>query len=151
MPNNLIRYKTGGGIVIDADLVLLLDRPGRREVRLPKGHIDPGETPAETALRETAEETGYSDLEILEDLGAAEVTFRYKERQYLRTEHYFLMRLRSREQVPRPPSDQAQFQPIWRSFEEALGMLTFKAERLVLSKAIQAWKPYASSDTVLPD
>lgn len=127
-------------MVIHADQVLLLDRPGRGEVRLPKGHRDPGETLAETALRETAEESGYADLEILADLGADKVAFQYQDKDYLRTEHYFLMRLCSRAQIPRPQSDQAQFQPIWRPLAEAMALLTFDAERQVLAKAIRAWQ-----------
>ena len=51
------RYETGGGVVVHEGKVLLLDRPKRGEVRLPKGHIDPGETPEMTALRETTEES----------------------------------------------------------------------------------------------
>ncbi len=49
--------------------VLLLARPRKGEIRLPKGHIDPDETPVETALRETVKETGYANLEIVADLG----------------------------------------------------------------------------------
>ncbi len=127
-------------MVIHADRVLLLDRPDRHEVRLPKGHIDPGETPAETALRETAEESGYADLEILEDLGTDLVAFRYRDRDYLRTEHYFLMGLHSCTQVSRPCTDQAQFRPMWRSLAAAMPLLTFEAERRVLAKAIDAWQ-----------
>ncbi|HWR86551.1 MAG TPA: NUDIX hydrolase [Rhodoglobus sp.] len=38
--------------------VLLVHRPGHRDVSLPKGKLDPGETLPETAVREIAEETG---------------------------------------------------------------------------------------------
>ena len=64
-PTQIQRYQTAGGVVIYQQQMLLLDRPARQEVRLPKGHIDPGETPAITALRETREESGYVDLTIL--------------------------------------------------------------------------------------
>ena len=36
---------------------------------LPKGHIDPGEKPLEAARREIDEESGVSDLSLIEDLG----------------------------------------------------------------------------------
>ena len=80
-----IRYKSAGGIVVQKGileqrppaetLLLLLDRPSRAEVRLPKGHIDPGESAEEAALRETGEETGYGDLHVLADLGCRTVKF----------------------------------------------------------------------------
>lgn len=41
-------------------LVALVHRPHHRDWSLPKGKIDPGETPPVTAVREISEETGYS-------------------------------------------------------------------------------------------
>ena len=41
---------------------LLLRHPDRWD--LPKGHVDPGETPAESALRELEEETGITAGQI---------------------------------------------------------------------------------------
>jgi 8-oxo-dGTP pyrophosphatase MutT (NUDIX family) len=40
------------------EVLLLRPRSGAQEWLLPKGHIDPGETPEEAALRELREETG---------------------------------------------------------------------------------------------
>ena len=56
--------------MINDDKLLVLERPARGEVRLPKGHVEPGEAPREAALREVREEAGYADLEIVADLGA---------------------------------------------------------------------------------
>ncbi|MHB1172029.1 MAG: NUDIX hydrolase [Lacisediminihabitans sp.] len=45
--------------ILDGEtLVLLVHRAERADVSLPKGKVDPGETPPQTAVRETAEETG---------------------------------------------------------------------------------------------
>ena len=134
------QYVAAGGVVIDAGCMLLLDRPQRREVRLPKGHIDPGESAAETALRETTEESGYADLEILEDLGSQVVKFNFQGDDFVRTERYFLMRLASPRVIPRNRKDEAQFTPIWLPLAEAVQRLTFEAERLFAQRAIAAFE-----------
>ncbi len=138
MARKTITYEAAGGVVTRGDEVLLLIRPERDEVRLPKGHVDAGERPEETALREVAEESGYADLEIVADLGTQLVAFVYEGRDYRRTEHYFLMHLRSLRQSPRPPEDEAQFIPAWVPWDEAESALTFEAERLWLRRAREA-------------
>ncbi|MDE0199382.1 MAG: NUDIX domain-containing protein [Caldilineaceae bacterium] len=118
--------------------LLLLDRPGRAEVRLPKGHIDPGESAEEAALRETSEETGYGDLRILADLGRRTVEFDYKGAHYIREERYFLMQLLSPRRITRPPKDAKQFQVLWEPLGRAGERLTFEAERLFVADAVAA-------------
>lgn len=132
------RYSAAGGIVVHDGNVLLLLRPSRNEVRLPKGHIEEGEDPAAAALRETAEESGYDDLEIIADLGSQVVEFEYKDNHYVRTERYFLMRLRSDRQCTRDAKDQAQFIVHWAPFDAASAELTFEAERDAVRRAIDA-------------
>lgn len=126
-----ILYFAAGGVVSDTagEKVLLLIRPSRDEVRLPKGHIEAGESPQEAALREVGEESGYIDLEILADLGEQFVAFPIGKRAIRRTEHYYLMRLRTPQQAERPSKDEQQFFTIWVPWEEALTHLTFEAEQ----------------------
>lgn len=143
-----IRYKSAGGIVAQRDLLphlpeaetylLLLDRPGRAEVRLPKGHIDPGESAEEAALRETSEETGFGDLRIVADLGHRTVEFDYKGAHYIREERYFLMELLSPRQITRPPKDAKQFQVLWEPLARAGDRLTFETESLFVKDAVTA-------------
>ena len=136
MTRETVKYTTGGGVVCRDNQVLLLARPQKGEIRLPKGHIDPGEEPAETALRETVEETGYADLEIVADLGQTRVEFELEGRSYQRTEFYYLMELKSDRQTTRPIRDSAQFDPFWCPVGEGLQLLTFVEERAVLEKAL---------------
>ena len=133
-------YTAAGSVVTDetGERVLLLIRPSQDEVRLPKGHLEPGETPVAAALRETAEETGYDDLEILTPLGQQLVVFSADNSNVRRTEIFFLMRARSRHETPRPPEDEAQFFTIWVTWEEAVAHLTFEAEREWIRRARQA-------------
>ena len=147
MAGRTVRYTTGGGVVLKDDQVLLLDRPQRSEIRLPKGHVDPGEAPMETAIRETGEETGYIDLEILADLGQTLVEFENKGKSFSRTEYYYLMVLKSKRQRKRPEHDRLQFRPFWRSIEAGLHLLTFQEERAVLQKAWAVQRRLALKDS----
>jgi 8-oxo-dGTP pyrophosphatase MutT (NUDIX family) len=144
------RYRAAGGIVLDdRGRVLLLRRNVVREttpsleVRLPKGHIEPGETAEEAALREVCEESGYCQLAILADLGEARTEFDFRGRHVVRDERYFLMRLLDPERRPtrhpHPHSEEALFQPIWaRDLTEAEAMLTFESEKRFARRA-RAW------------
>lgn len=132
-------YEAAGGVVVDDGQMLLLDRPLRGEVRLPKGHIELGETAEVAALRETAEESGYDDLEVVDDLGSQVVEFTIEGEQVRRVEHYFLMRLGSHRQMERSKQDAAQFQPIWIPLAEAPAHLTYQAEQETARRAIDAY------------
>ena len=59
--------ETAGGVVIrEIDHVphVLVIRDPYKKWGLPKGHVEVGETPSETALREVTEETGLSEVEL---------------------------------------------------------------------------------------
>jgi 8-oxo-dGTP pyrophosphatase MutT (NUDIX family) len=60
-----------GGVVLMGSLAVLR-RTARGEYIFPKGHLEPGETPEQAAVREVAEETGL-EAEILSDVG--EISF----------------------------------------------------------------------------
>ena len=138
------RHKTAGGVVLDADgrvLVIVRDvaRDGRvvHEVRLPKGHIDPGETDEAAAMREVGEESGYTGVAIAADLGHAHSTFDFRGKHHERDEHYFLMRLTSTERGTPQPSgkEEALFEPDWIGLEEAAAQLTYASEREFVGRA----------------
>ncbi len=141
------QYQTAGGVVIqqgkingldgERAYVLLLDRADLGEVRLPKGHIDPGEDALTAARRETEEEAGFADLALLADLGNRTVEFDYKGDHFIRDEHYFLMALRSSQRSPRPAQDAQQFQPFWIELEKAAELLTFADEQAVVRIAVR--------------
>jgi 8-oxo-dGTP pyrophosphatase MutT (NUDIX family) len=132
-----IRYQAAGGVVVDSDRVLVLRRPSRDEVRLPKGHIKKKESPQQAALREVTEESGYADLEVLADLGHQVVEFDYQGAHVVRDETYYLMRLRSSRQMEREEQE-LQFIPDWLEWDEALSGLTYPVEREWVRRAREA-------------
>ena len=125
--NCIEEYTAAGGVVVHDGRVLVLRRPSRGEVRLPKGHVEPGESPGDTALRETCEESGYSGLVLGDDLGEQVVEFDYHGKHYLRTDHYYVMVLA--EAGAEVSGGESQFEPEWLTWDDALAELTFESER----------------------
>ena len=143
MPEVMV-YKTAGGVVINNKNEILalartIARGGRRidELRLPKGHIDPGETDAEAALREVGEESGYWKVAIIADLGEAHSSFELDGARYERDEHYFLMRLTDDKRgAPQPVSkEEALFSPQWLSPDDAPAQITYPTEKMMVERA----------------
>ena len=126
--NRTVRYTAAGGVVVHDGRVLVLRRPGRGEVRLPKGHVEPGEEVQATALRETREESGYANLVVKADLDTQVVEFDHEGRYVVRTERYFLMALAD-DADSAPVGGEEQFEPDWLTWDDALATLTFEAER----------------------
>jgi 8-oxo-dGTP pyrophosphatase MutT (NUDIX family) len=129
-----IHYQAAGGVVVRGERVLVLRRPSRNEVRLPKGHIEPGESRRETALREVTEESGYAELQIAADLGHQQVEFDYQGQHVVRDEYYFAMQLEGTHQGAREAKE-LQFEPVWLRWQEALEALTYEVEREWVERA----------------
>lgn len=134
-------YRSAGGVVLDrSGRVLLIERTvdGGHEIRLPKGHIDPGEDPQDAARREVCEETGYCDVRIVQDLGWATVSFETSQERVVRDERYYLMVLRSdRRQPPQFQTDrEALYRNRWAGgFDLAEALLTFEGEKAAVRRA----------------
>jgi 8-oxo-dGTP pyrophosphatase MutT (NUDIX family) len=137
-------YASAGGVVVSptGDHVLVLVRGKRSgpdgcpEVRLPKGHIEAGESRQQAALREVHEESGLTGLEILSDLGYQPVRFVSEGTRYVRDESYFLMAVPRDAEHNRP---EKQFERRWLTWSDASTRLTFDAEREWIRRAQLAW------------
>jgi 8-oxo-dGTP pyrophosphatase MutT (NUDIX family) len=142
---NTRTYAAAGGVVVAPGgkkvLVLLRpDRPGpsgQPEMRLPKGHIEPGESASQAAFREVREEAGLSGLMMVGDLGQQTVEFDWKDVHHVRRERYFLMTLPT---VTDTSRSEEQFEPLWLSWEDALSKISYEAEREWIRRARSAWK-----------
>ncbi len=132
----VVRYLAAGGIVVNDDHVLVLNRLSRGEVRLPKGHVEPGEETQTAALREVGEESGYENLRVIAGLGTQVVEFDHSDRHVVRTEHYYLMTLADDVRSGRGKGEK-QFEPVWHTWDRALEVLSFEAEREWVRRARQ--------------
>lgn len=106
---------------------------GQRNVRLPKGHLEPGETLEEAALREVAEEVGVT-ARIVRPLDPIRYEFWHEGRRCVvpKVVHYFLMEFVSGD--PRALDDEMEHVH-WCSLASAPERLTFEDERLVVRQA----------------
>ena len=127
------KYDTvAGGVVVFERTVLVLFLPGRSEYRLPKGHIDKGETPVQAAVREIGEESGYTHLHVQADLGVQTVEFDDYKKHIVRTEYYFLLSLEDPQD--HQPSE-SKFKPVWMPWNVAIKQVTFEGEKEWLRRA----------------
>jgi len=134
------RKISSGGIVFrksgDSCDVLIASRTtqtGKKVWCLPKGLIEQGEKPEDTALREVEEETGVKG-EIVEKLG--DIKYWYMSRdegvRYFKIVSFYLMEYRSGDSRP---FDRELDEVVWTPIEKALGLLSYDSEREMMEKA----------------
>lgn len=113
----------------------------------PKGHADPGESPAETARREFEEETGISDFQMLEEpIFTESYSFVKHEKAIEKTGHYsvakpgeiiektviyFLGFVNSMEVVLQEEEVQ---NFAWLAYEDAIKLITFDENRKMFER-----------------
>lgn len=131
-------YESAGGLVVRDGRLLLVRKTDAPEVRMPKGHVEAGESYAEAAQREVTEETGYAQLRILASLGKQTAEFERYGRWTRRNEYAYLMTLDGDETVPRTASDAKRFEPLWIPAQDAPALLTFVTEKEFARRAL-AW------------
>ncbi len=82
--------ESAGGIVFNKyHQLLLIKKNGVWD--LPKGKIDPGESPEETALREVAEECGLHSLTVVAQMPPTYHIFKRKDQYFLKKIYWFKM------------------------------------------------------------
>jgi ADP-ribose pyrophosphatase YjhB (NUDIX family) len=92
-----VEETSAGGLVVEdgvfgqrAALIARHDRRGRLVWSLPKGHVEKGETPEITAVREVAEETGIEGR-VVAPLGVIDFWFVAEGRRIHKTVHHYLL------------------------------------------------------------
>jgi diadenosine hexaphosphate hydrolase (ATP-forming) len=112
----------------DGSIRLLLVR-SKKDPRLwvfPKGHIDPGETPAATALREAEEEAGVTG----ELIGPTGRTLAFQSGPEWVEVEYFLVRLIAEQESPEGRDK------IWVSPDDAAARLSYDSARELVRAAL---------------
>jgi 8-oxo-dGTP pyrophosphatase MutT (NUDIX family) len=105
---------------------------------LPKGLIDTGERPDETASREVAEETG-ADGSLVEKLGDVRYVYTWAGERVFKVVSFYLLRYRRGrigELAPRQRMEVADVR--WLPLEDAPRLLAYKGEREMAEKALAA-------------
>jgi 8-oxo-dGTP pyrophosphatase MutT (NUDIX family) len=120
----------------DDALEVCLIRPngrGHRVWGLPKGGIEEGETPAQAAVREVAEETGITAI-VDQELGSIDYAFYSRESggRIHKTVHYFLMRAVGGDTSQH---DDEVREARWMRLRDALQMMTYPNEREMVRRA----------------
>lgn len=128
---------SAGGIVFrrmpELGTRFLLIRDSYDNWGFPKGHLEDGETPADAARRETAEETGLTDLALHGPIRVIDWHFRFRGRHIHKFCHFFLFESVGCEPVPQ--LDEGITACAWHPLEGALQTLSYDNARGVLKRA----------------
>jgi len=93
---DILRETTAGGVVFrrnsKGEVEILLTQDAKDRWTIAKGHIEPGETPRQTAEREITEETGLKEMKVLNHLGKTQFRYRRQNSLVLMTMHIFLVK-----------------------------------------------------------
>lgn len=102
--------KAAGGIVYNPQGdILVMSRYGYYD--FPKGHIEEGESPQETALREVSEETNVNDLLLQEKIGNTYHVFYARDQFYLKETQWFRMITHQYGDIK--PQEEEHIQALW--------------------------------------
>ena len=121
---------SAGGVIVKDGRVIITNQNGN-SWSLPKGHIEQGEDTITAAKREIMEETGVTDLTLIDDLGSYS---RYKigkdkkeeDKSELKTIHMFLF---STEEEDLKPTDPDNPEARWIKKDKVADMLTHPKDK----------------------
>lgn len=140
--SKLIREFSSGGIVFnEKGQVLLIQNASLKDHKInywgfPKGHIDPGQTSRDAAIREVLEETGVQ-AEIVEKVGDTRYVYTRDGNRIFKVVVIFKMKYISGEPTPQEGEI---LDARWFSPEVALKTLSFSRDRELLQKALEMLK-----------
>jgi 8-oxo-dGTP pyrophosphatase MutT (NUDIX family) len=128
---------SAGGVVVRGDEVVVIvptrrSASGHKVLALPKGHVDPGETPAQAAQREVREEAGV-EAALVGRLGEVRYWYQRDGRRIPKLVTFFLFDYVGGDVADH---DHEVEEARWIPLEQAGRMLTYKGEREMVERAV---------------
>jgi 8-oxo-dGTP pyrophosphatase MutT (NUDIX family) len=129
-------YSAGGVVVRGTDCVVIVPTRraanGAKVLALPKGHVDPGETPVQAAEREVREEAGV-EADVEGELGAVRYWYMRGGRRIAKQVDFFLFRYRAGDVADH---DDEVEEARWMPLAEAATALSYDGERTMAARAL---------------
>ena len=139
----MTRETSAGGVVVDRSqgdlrvaVIARVNRGGRLEWCLPKGHPEDEETIEQAAVREVAEETGI-DGRITHPLGAIDYWFSVEGRRVHKTVHHFLLEAVGGTLTVENDPDAEAVDVAWVPLDDLPQRLAFPNERRIVRSAVE--------------
>lgn len=130
----VVREYSAGGLVFDEHgrvaIIARHSRSGYLEWCLPKGHIEKGETPQQTAVREIHEETGIIG-EVVDSIATIDYWFTGTSQRVHKLVHHFALRQVGGELTVEGDPDHEAEDAIWVDFADLDDVLSYPNERKI--------------------
>jgi 8-oxo-dGTP pyrophosphatase MutT (NUDIX family) len=140
-PLPVIEEISAGGLVVDAidgvaqaAVIARRNRGGRLEWCLPKGHLEPGESPAEAAVREIQEETGIRG-QVIKRIGTIDYWFLGEGHRVHKIVHHYLLSAQGGQLSPGEDPDEEAEDAAWVPLDQLRERLAYPNERRLVQVA----------------
>ena len=125
----IVREPTAGGVIFrhakdSGDIEILLIQDSKDRWTIPKGHIEPGETAKQTAIREIGEEAGLKEVDVLGWLGKIHFKYRRLDTLVLMTTQVYMVKAKGNTDSIRKESWMNGIR--WMPFNEALELIEYE-------------------------